>query len=119
MGMPLYGRSFTLTSRSQNGLNAPATGAGAQGLFTRENGFLAYYEICHRVKNEGWTVVGPVEQIGPYAHKNKQWVSYDDKETILKKVLFKCHYYAFQQNILTGFVGHKFVKLISNLMLTF
>ena len=97
MGIPLYGRSFTLSSSSQNGLNAPASGAGAQGLFTREPGFLAYYEICHYVKKEGWTVVGRVEQMGPYASKDRQWVSYDDKGTIRKKVLLNCHFCAFSR----------------------
>ena len=92
MGMPLYGQSFTLSSSSNHGLNAPAPSAGTQGPFTRQAGFLAYYEICHSVKNEGWTVVGPNEQMGPYAFKNKQWVSYDDIATIWKKVVFELHF---------------------------
>ena len=92
MGMPLYGQSFTLSSSSNHGLNAPAPSPGSQGPFTRQAGFLAYYEICHSVKNEGWTVVGPNEQMGPYAFKNKQWVSYDDIATIWKKVVFELHF---------------------------
>ena len=89
MGMPLYGQSFTLSSSSNHGLNAPAPSPGSKGPFTQQPGFLAYFEICDSVKNEGWTVVGPNEQMGPYAYKDKQWVSYDDKATIRKKVFFE------------------------------
>ena len=88
MGMPLYGQSFTLASSGNNGLNAPSSGAGQAGQFTRQAGFLAYYEICHSIKTEGWTVAGPTAQVGPYAYKNNQWVSFDDKETIRKKVCY-------------------------------
>ena len=87
MGMPLYGQSFTLSSTSNNGLNAPTSAPGLAGPFTGQGGLLAYNEICYKVKNEGWTVVGPTSQMGPYAYKDKQWVSYDDPATIRKKVM--------------------------------
>ena len=45
MGIPLYGQSFTLTNPSDNGLNAPAKGTGNEGPYTRQGGFLAYYEV--------------------------------------------------------------------------
>jgi chitinase len=45
MGIPLYGQSFTLENPSNNGLNAPAKGTGSAGEFTRQAGFLAYYEV--------------------------------------------------------------------------
>ena len=44
IGVPLYGRTFTL-STSDNSLGAPVSGAGVAGTFTREKGFLAYYEV--------------------------------------------------------------------------
>ena len=44
MGVPFYGRSFTLQNRNENGVGAPAT-AGKAGKFTREAGFLAFYEV--------------------------------------------------------------------------
>lgn len=83
MGMPMYGQSFTLTSASNNGLNAATSGAGDAGQFTQQAGFLAYNEICDMVKN-GWTVKQQPE-MGPYAFKGKQWVSYDDPAVIRKK----------------------------------
>ncbi|KAF2898205.1 hypothetical protein ILUMI_07967 [Ignelater luminosus] len=86
MGMPLYGQSFQLEKAENHGLNAKAPGPGQAGEFTRAAGFLAYYEICDRVKNKGWTVVqDPKRRMGPYAYKGNQWVSYDDKEMIRLK----------------------------------
>ena len=45
IGMGLYGRTFTLKDPYQNGLMAPVKGAGKAGKYTREKGFLAYYEV--------------------------------------------------------------------------
>ena len=45
VGLPLYGRSFTLSDESKSGINAPAVdGGGKAGKYTREKGYLAYYE---------------------------------------------------------------------------
>ncbi|XP_014602332.1 PREDICTED: probable chitinase 3 [Polistes canadensis] len=89
MGMPLYGQSFTINDpKAGVGLNAPAS-AGNAGEFTRAAGFLAYYEICNRIRNHGWTVVqDPEKRMGPYAYKGSQWVSFDDADSIRRKAQF-------------------------------
>ena len=84
--MPLYGQSFTLDSPDTNGLNAPARAKGRAGEFTRAPGFLAYYEICQRINADQWSVVRDQEgRMGPYAYKDKQWVGFDDVDTIRMK----------------------------------
>ena len=45
LGCAMYGRTFTLKDPVQQGLGAPATGAGQAGEFTRAQGFLSYYEV--------------------------------------------------------------------------
>ncbi|XP_046655141.1 probable chitinase 10 [Daphnia pulicaria] len=86
MGIPLYGQSFTLENPSNNGLNAPAKGTGSAGEFTRQAGFLAYYEICKTIANGGWNVVQDEEgKLGPYAYRGDQWVSFDDVNMVRKK----------------------------------
>ena len=45
IGVPTYGRGFTLDNPDQNGLYAPAGRPSQPGDFTREAGFLAYYEV--------------------------------------------------------------------------
>ena len=87
--MPLYGQAFTLDDPEKNGLNAPAGQKGQAGEFTRAAGFLAYYEICSDLKKGGWTVVkDPEGRMGPYAYKGRQWVGYDDVDTIRRKSEF-------------------------------
>jgi len=47
IGLPLYGRSFTLQDPSVAGVNAPAKAAGKAGRFTQEDGYLAFYEVTY------------------------------------------------------------------------
>ena len=50
VGMATYGRSFSLDRTNQNrGVNVEAEGGGLAGSYTREKGFLAYFEV-HIVK---------------------------------------------------------------------
>lgn len=86
--MPLYGQSFSLADTNEHGLNAKSYGPGEAGEFTRAGGFLAFYEICDKVKRSSWKVVrDPEGRIGPYAYSANQWVSYDDIADIRRKVI--------------------------------
>lgn len=46
VGMPTYGRSFTLANVTQFDIGAPASGGGSAGRYTQETGFYSYYEVC-------------------------------------------------------------------------
>lgn len=46
LGIPTYGRSYTLLNEESTDIGAPTDGPGAQGDATREKGYLAYYEVC-------------------------------------------------------------------------
>jgi len=50
IGLPLYGRSFTLQDPSVTGVGAPAKAAGRAGRITQEDGYLAFYEVTHSHK---------------------------------------------------------------------
>ncbi|XP_015788128.1 endochitinase [Tetranychus urticae] len=86
IGVPFYGRSFTLVNKDNPHLNAPIIGPGAPGIYTNESGMLAYYEICNNMKRHGWTKewddVGQV----PYAYHEDQWVGYEDEESLMIKM---------------------------------
>lgn len=45
LGIPTYGRSYTLINDEDTEIGAPADGPGEQGEATREKGYLAYYEV--------------------------------------------------------------------------
>uniref|UniRef100_A0A0K8T1H2 GH18 domain-containing protein n=1 Tax=Lygus hesperus TaxID=30085 RepID=A0A0K8T1H2_LYGHE len=86
LGMPMYGKSFTLANPSNNGLNAPISGPGRGGPITNAGGTLAFYEICSSVKRYHWNIKRESDgSMGPYAFKGDQWVSYDDISDIKKK----------------------------------
>ncbi|XP_044301177.1 chitinase-3-like protein 1 [Varanus komodoensis] len=85
MGVPTYGRSFTLSSML-TGVGAPASGPGTPGPFTKTEGSLAYYEICSF--NYGAKTERIEEQAVPYSHKGNQWVGYEDKISLQSKVRY-------------------------------
>jgi len=88
MGIPMYGRSFTLKDPSEHGFDAPTKfDGGKAGLYTRSKGFLSYYEICSAVNNGDFQVVHDEKPlIGPYAHGRGQWIGFDDPEIIEEKM---------------------------------
>lgn len=45
IGMPTYGRTFTLSNTRRYKVNSPASSGGKEGTYTKEGGFLAYYEV--------------------------------------------------------------------------
>uniref|UniRef100_A0ACB8F5B8 Uncharacterized protein n=1 Tax=Sphaerodactylus townsendi TaxID=933632 RepID=A0ACB8F5B8_9SAUR len=75
MGFPTYGRTFRLTS-SDTSVGAPASGAGSSGLYTREAGFWAYYEICTFLKTATLSWID--DQKVPYTYSGNEWVGYDN-----------------------------------------
>ncbi|KAJ9601579.1 hypothetical protein L9F63_000322, partial [Diploptera punctata] len=86
LGIPTYGRSYTLFNPLATEIGSPADGPGEQGDATREKGYLAYYEICDNLKDDGWKVEQPNSAaMGPYAYKGNQWVGYDDIDIIKLK----------------------------------
>jgi chitinase len=45
LGIPTYGRSYTLYNPLATEIGSPADGPGEQGDATREKGYLSYYEV--------------------------------------------------------------------------
>jgi len=86
IGMPVYGRTFTLVDRTQFDIGAPATGGGEPGRYTGEAGFLSYYEICDFLHKDNTTLVWDNEQQVPFAYRGDQWVGFDDERSLKTKV---------------------------------
>ncbi|KAK2150730.1 hypothetical protein LSH36_393g02038 [Paralvinella palmiformis] len=84
VGVAVYGRGFTLTSTSENGLYVPANGACTAGTYTREAGILAYYEICKTLLASGTRVWRDDYKV-PYVYNGDQWVGYDDIQSMTEK----------------------------------
>jgi len=86
LGMGTYGRSFTLTNAGNNGVGAPARGPGNAGTYTREAGFLSYYEICDLRRQAGSVTVYDDVQKAVYTYLGDQWVGYDTEQSLSAKV---------------------------------
>ena len=88
MGMPFYGRTWTLAGQD-NGYKSKAVGEGGNaGKYTQQAGVIAYNELCVLFKAGGWTVKRNNTFKVPYAVKANQWVSFDDAQSIKDKVTF-------------------------------
>jgi len=88
LGLATYGRCFTLANANNNGVGAAATGPCMAGTFTREAGFLSYYEICDMLKNAGAVTVYHEEHQSPYTYVGNQWVGYDNPRSLNTKVKY-------------------------------
>lgn len=93
LGIPYYGRSFTLQNKNERSFGSACAGEGQPGESTRESGFLSYgFEICKYLKSQNWTRAWSREHQVPYAYKQSQWVGYDDEESIKVKVNYVTKY---------------------------
>ncbi|KAK4016542.1 Chitotriosidase-1 [Daphnia magna] len=88
LGLPSYGRSYRLADPSQTALLSAAIGAGPQGPYTGQDGFISLYEMCTNQQN-GWSVVtDPTGAMGPYSFSDISWVSWDDIDMTITKVKY-------------------------------
>ncbi|CAF5174051.1 unnamed protein product, partial [Rotaria sp. Silwood1] len=79
LGLALYGRSFTLANTQNTSIGASIVeGGGEAGPYTKEEGILAYFEICQKLRAHNWTTEWDVESQSQYAYSDTgQWVGYD------------------------------------------
>jgi len=82
VGVPTYGHSYTLDNSLNHNLQAPASGFGHLGTM----GFVSYPMVCQFLKSGAVSIFNKESRV-PYAFKNKEWISYDNEESIYQKVL--------------------------------
>lgn len=86
LGVPSYGRSYSLDNPNENGPNAKVKGPGIAGDYTQEKGFLGYNEICEVKKKNNAQAKYFSSGEGVYITFGNQWISYDNQKTTLKKI---------------------------------
>ncbi|CAL4179468.1 unnamed protein product, partial [Meganyctiphanes norvegica] len=91
MGIPTYGRCWTLDDPEQNGMLAPANKPSPGGNYTMTPGSIGFNEICSRMttnKTEGdCTIVHDPDLHEPYFYckSDNIWCGYDDGDSIYLK----------------------------------
>lgn len=84
LGIPLYGKTYTLTNSSNTGPLAPINGPGQPGWLTKSAGTLTYSEICSNITTNN-TFREPNWQV-PYSTRDDQWIGFEDSQSVAKKV---------------------------------
>uniref|UniRef100_A0A6P4FPT3 chitinase n=1 Tax=Drosophila rhopaloa TaxID=1041015 RepID=A0A6P4FPT3_DRORH len=88
VGVPFYGRTFTLTTPDGNQPGSPHIGKGIAGKYSREPGVLGYNELCELMQQEEWTQKWESAQQVPYAFRQRQWVGYEDTRSLSLKAQY-------------------------------
>lgn len=71
------------------GEGSAASGPGKPGEYTKQPGMLAYYEICKRIKDNGWRKGREASQkSGPFAMLGDQWVGFEDYDSVAAKAKY-------------------------------
>lgn len=76
VGIPTYTHSYKLADPHLYSFDAPAVGTGL--------GELTYPEVCNFLNGGGIRVFDKESQV-PYAHKNFDWIGYDDYQSVSAK----------------------------------
>ncbi|KAK8736986.1 hypothetical protein OTU49_004753, partial [Cherax quadricarinatus] len=87
LGVPLYGRCWTLDDTSQTDYYSPASQPGEAGPWTEEPGMWGYNEICYDQTNkpDQWTIETAPGMNEPYAYRGRLWCSYENHTSVIIK----------------------------------
>ncbi|XP_033754673.1 uncharacterized protein LOC117337653 [Pecten maximus] len=85
IGLASYGRGFTLKDEADHCMGAPVSGPSPAGTYTREAGYLSYYEICTMMASGGNTYRDSQHLVPVYVN-GKTWIGYDDEKSLSLKV---------------------------------
>ncbi|XP_059487163.1 acidic mammalian chitinase-like [Neocloeon triangulifer] len=82
LGIPTFGRTYTLSNPNSPGLGAQAYGPGLPGPYSQESGFLGYNEICELQWPGLWSINWAAQQKVPFAFKGSLWVGYENMDSV-------------------------------------
>ncbi|XP_033762383.1 chitotriosidase-1-like isoform X2 [Pecten maximus] len=83
LGLPTYGRTYTLGEADSHSLHSPAVGKGKPGPVRKLSGLYTYQDACTVLK--GSTRVWDDQSSVPYLYSGTTWASYEDQESSSKK----------------------------------
>ncbi|KAL5772801.1 hypothetical protein ACOSP7_012419 [Xanthoceras sorbifolium] len=83
MGLPLYGRSWTLKDPNLNQIGSPGSGVGPG-----DRGFMPLSKVEEFNKKNGSTVKFDIETVSTYSFAGSTWIGYDDVLSTTTKIGF-------------------------------
>lgn len=89
LGIPTYGRSFTLSNILQTGVGAPIKSLGSKSEYLADSSnIIPYVEICYNLATSAkWIDSWNSAQFAPYAvFSADQWVGFDNIKTVRAKI---------------------------------
>ncbi|XP_055379610.1 acidic mammalian chitinase-like [Condylostylus longicornis] len=89
LGVPIYGRTWTLSNSNSHGVGASTSGIGKAGRYTLEKGMMTYLEICEEFHSfRDWAKYWDNREKVPYAFRGNQWLSYDNVQSVQLKAQY-------------------------------
>ncbi|KAI8570450.1 hypothetical protein RHMOL_Rhmol01G0034900 [Rhododendron molle] len=83
MGLPLFGRTWTLQNPRLNGIGAAAEKVG---LSPGDDGKMSYSEVEKFNREKNATVVYDPETVSTYSYAGTSWIGYDDTRSTTAKI---------------------------------
>ncbi|CAG5135464.1 unnamed protein product, partial [Candidula unifasciata] len=85
IGIPTYGRTFTLMNVGAHLVGFPASRDGNPGKLTETNGIMSYFEMCALIREGGSVMRIPHSR---YYVRGNQWISYEDVGSVMQKACY-------------------------------
>ncbi|KAH6834048.1 hypothetical protein C2S53_004850 [Perilla frutescens var. hirtella] len=82
MGVPLYGRTWTLANPSSSGIGARAVGVGRG----EDGGILSYAQVVRYNRDNNARVEHDGTTVSVYSVAGNHWISYDDAWSVRRKI---------------------------------
>ncbi|XP_060171879.1 class V chitinase-like [Lycium barbarum] len=86
LGIPFYGYAWQLVNANIHGLRAPASGKSS--VSPNNDGSMTYSQIRNYIVQSRATTVYDATIVGDYCYSGNAWISYDDTQTVRKKVTY-------------------------------
>ncbi|XP_072950393.1 nod factor hydrolase protein 1-like [Typha angustifolia] len=92
MGIPLYGRSWSLKNKAKNGLGAQVVAFGPKQKKSNETGVMAYSEIAALLTESNAVFEYDNRTVSAFFYSGSLWVSFDSLEVVEEKIEFARSY---------------------------
>ncbi|KAJ8981334.1 hypothetical protein NQ317_015975 [Molorchus minor] len=88
LGIPTYARTYILADDNGHNIGDPVIGEAEPGEFTKEAGFLAYYELLDLMQDAFLDITSVQTDDTNYAYGSNEWYTYETETTVRAKTMY-------------------------------